>query len=121
MQNLSTFITNLFFSVPEVSRYLIVFVTSFIEGMPVIGAVLPGGTIALLIGSLSAKEFVSPILAVFIIALGTFSGDMLGFAIGRRYRESSWLKKIIFYNQVLLKWNLIEKLMTMQMKKRNNK
>ncbi len=109
MSQISIYLTNLFFSVPEITRYLIVFITSFIEGMPFIGAILPGGTIALLVGTLSAQDFINPLFAVFLIAVGTFLGDMLGFLIGRKYRHASFFKKIVFHEKHQKSWDLFDR------------
>lgn len=109
MQQFSLYLTDLFFSVPEFLRYVFVFVTSFIEGMPILGSILPGGTIALLIGSLSAQNFINPLFAVLIIAVGTFLGDMLGFIIGRKYKEASWLKRIVFHEKHQKSWDLFDR------------
>jgi membrane protein DedA with SNARE-associated domain len=106
---MSLYLTDLFFSVPETLRYVLIFVSSFFEGIPIIGAMLPGGTIALLVGSLSAEAFVHPLLAVLFIALGTFIGDMCGFMIGRRYRSHRWMKRIVEHEKHQKSWDLFDR------------
>jgi membrane-associated protein len=77
--------------------------------MPFIGAILPGGTIALLVGSLSAKDFINPLFAVLLIATGTFVGDMLGFLIGKKYRHTSFFKKVVFNEKHQKSWDLFDR------------
>ena len=77
--------------------------------MPIIGSILPGGTIALLIGSFSATGLISPLYAVCIIALGTFLGDMIGFLIGRKYKNAPWLKKIVFHEKHQKSWDIFDR------------
>jgi membrane protein DedA with SNARE-associated domain len=95
MESLTHTLTALFYSVPETMRYVVIFLSSFIEGVPVIGSLFPGGTVALLIGSLSEGGFVNPLGAVAVIAIGTFAGDMIGFVAGRYFRHHRWLKTFI--------------------------
>jgi membrane protein DedA with SNARE-associated domain len=61
------------------------------------------------VGSLSAKDFINPLFAVLIIAIGTFLGDMLGFYIGRKYKNTTWLKKIIFHEKHQKSWDLFDR------------
>jgi membrane-associated protein len=77
--------------------------------MPFIGAILPGGTIALLIGSLSSQSFINPIVGVLIIAVGTFAGDMVGFLIGRKYRHTAFFKRIVFNEKYQKSWDLFDR------------
>lgn len=77
--------------------------------MPVLGTFLPGGTIAVIVGGLSAEGFVNPILTVFFIAVGTFLGDMSGFLIGRKYKDRSWVKKLIFKEKHQKQWDLFDR------------
>lgn len=109
MQELTSFITEVFFSVPEMWRYVIIFGSSFIEGMPILGSVMPGGTVALLVGSLSAKAFINPSFAVVLIAVGTFTGDMAGFMIGRYYRNTPWLKRLVSHEGHQKSWDLFDR------------
>ncbi len=109
MQNIGPYIEHIFFSIPEFFRYMLVFITSVIEGMPVVGTFLPGGTIAVIVGGLSAEGFVNPIITVFIIAIGTFFGDMIGFLIGRKYKDTPWVKKLIFKEKHQKHWDLFDR------------
>lgn len=86
-----------------------IFLFSFAEGLPVIGSILPGGTIALLAGSLSAAGFFSPIVAFVIIALSSFAGDMTGFFAGKRFREARWLKRIVTHEKHQKSWDLFDR------------
>lgn len=109
MHAFSQQIVALFFSVPEFLRYIFIWIVAFIEGVPVIGSILPGGTIALLIGSLSAKAFINPLVAVLLIAVGTFVGDMVGFMIGRHYRNTPWLKRLVSHEKHQKSWDLFDR------------
>jgi membrane-associated protein len=86
-----------------------IFLFSFAEGLPVIGSILPGGTIALLAGSLSAAGFFSPVVAFVIIALSSFAGDMTGFFAGKRFRDAGWLKRIVTHEKHQKSWDLFDR------------
>jgi membrane protein DedA with SNARE-associated domain len=109
MHTIAESIRTIFFSLPEVGRYVFVFLVSVVEGFPVIGSILPGGTIALLVGSLSAEEFVIPWLAVLCIAVGTFLGDMAGFFVGKFYGKKEWVKKLVIKECHEKSWELFDR------------
>ena len=77
--------------------------------MPVVGTFLPGGTIAVIVGGLSAEGFVHPVITIFIIAVGTFLGDMIGFLIGRKYKDAPWVKKLVFKEKHQKHWDLFDR------------
>jgi|JI10StandDraft_1071094.scaffolds.fasta_scaffold36497_3 membrane protein DedA with SNARE-associated domain len=109
MESLTHTLTALFYSVPETMRYVVIFLSSFIEGVPVIGSLFPGGTVALLIGSLSEGGFVNPLGAVAVIAIGTFAGDMIGFVAGRYFRHHRWLKTFIESEKHKKGWDIFDR------------
>lgn len=109
MESITETLTALFYSVPEAVRYVLIFFSSFIEGVPVIGSLFPGGTVALLIGSLSEGGFVHPLLAVGVITVGTFTGDMVGFMAGRHFRHYPWLKKFIESEKNQKGWDIFDR------------
>jgi len=85
------------------------FILAFGEGLPIIGSFLPGGTIAILIGSLSQEGFINPILAVNILALGSFTGDLVGFFAGRKLLHITWVHKIVYHEKHQSKWDLFDR------------
>jgi membrane protein DedA with SNARE-associated domain len=109
MEHLIPKLTDLFYAAPEFLRYVLIFLSSFIEGVPVIGSVFPGGTVALLIGSLSEGGFIRPLIAVLIITIGTFSGDMIGFAAGRHLKGHRWLKRFMEHEKHQKGWDIFDR------------
>lgn len=109
MHAIAESIRTTFFLLPEAGRYLFIFIVSVVEGFPVIGSILPGGTIALLVGSLSTEQFVIPWLAVVSIAVGTFLGDMAGFFIGKFYGKKEWVRKLVIKERHEKSWELFDR------------
>lgn len=76
--------------------YSVLFVVSFLEGMPIIGSIFAGGAIVIGIGTLAAVGIINPILGIIIAALGSWFGDLVGFFILRHYgHRIPFLKKLI--------------------------
>lgn len=96
-------------TVPLFWQLFILFLFSYSEGLPVIGSVLPGGTIALFAGSLSASGIIPPVTAVLIISGGSFLGDMTGFLIGKKFKHSKWIKKIVLHEKHQKSWDLFDR------------
>lgn len=109
MEFFSTWMTDVFFGVVPVIRALLIFLFSYGEGLPVVGSLLPGGTIALLVGSLSESGFINPLFAIGIIAFGSFLGDITGFFIGRKYKHARWLRKLIDHEKHQNKWDIFDR------------
>lgn len=109
MEQLSVYLEQLFFSVTPVLRFVLIFVSSFAEGLPVIGSILPGGTIALLVGTLARDGFISIPLAISTIAAGGFLGDMTGYYIGRRFKHAKWLHALVAQEQHQSKWDVFDR------------
>jgi membrane-associated protein len=109
MEFITETLTTTFYSVPESVRYILIFFSSFIEGVPVIGSLFPGGTVALLIGSLSEGGFVQPLGAVVVITIGTFAGDMVGFVAGRHFKHHPWLKTFIESEKNKKGWDIFDR------------
>lgn len=109
MQLFTETLANMFYTVPEPVRYVLIFFSSFIEGIPVVGSIFPGGTVALLIGSLSEGGFVAPLLAVILIAIGTFAGDMIGYAAGRYLKDHRWLKRFVENEKHQKGWDIFDR------------
>ncbi len=82
---------------------------SYAEGLPIIGSILPGGTVALLAGSLSVTGVFSPYLAFVVIAVSSFFGDMTGFFLGKKFKEKLWIKKIVNSEKHQKSWDLFDR------------
>lgn len=109
MEQLSISLEQLFFSVSPVLRLVIVFLSSFAEGLPVIGSILPGGTIALLVGTLSRDGFISLWWAITLIGFGGFLGDSAGYFLGRRFKDAKWLRKLVGQERHQSSWDVFDR------------
>lgn len=109
MEALNETIIEFFLSLQDTMRYVFIFIMAFGEGLPVIGSFLPGGTIALLIGSLSEEGFINPWLAVHIIAIGSLVGDLIGFFFGRYLLHVPWVNKMVYHEKHQKKWDLFDR------------
>jgi len=95
MENLSTIITQSILSFSSNIQILLLFLFSYGEGLPVIGTILPGGTIAILAGSLSENGVFSIQTALIAVIVGSFLGDVSGFLLGRKSRKIGFVKKLV--------------------------
>ena len=109
MEFITSTVTDIFFSVSPAWRIILVFLSAFAEGLPVVGTILPGGTIALLVGSLSETGFISPLTAVAVIAVGSFLGDSTGFFIGKYFKHIRWIKKLVSHEKHQTSWELFDR------------
>jgi membrane protein DedA with SNARE-associated domain len=109
MESLTMNLEQLFFSASPTLRLVIIFISSFAEGLPVIGSILPGGTIALLVGTLAKEGFVSLWLAILLIGIGGFIGDSAGYFIGRKYKDKKWLRHIVAQEKHQTKWDVFDR------------
>lgn len=109
MGNISTLILEYVQTVPASWQLFLLFLSSFAEGLPVIGSVLPGGTIAIFSGSLVAQGLLPPVLTTVIVTIASFLGDMLGFFIGKRFKNARWLKRILNNEKHQKKWDLFDR------------
>ena len=109
MDSFSQFVIVALSSVPLFWRLAVLFFFSFAEGLPIIGSILPGGTIAILAGSLSTEGLIRPITAVALIAGSSFLGDMTGFLLGKRFRNLPWIQKIITHEKHQRSWDLFDR------------
>jgi membrane protein DedA with SNARE-associated domain len=109
MDIFSNFVFDLLSSIPVYMQIISIAFFSYAEGVPVIGSILPGGTIALLAGSLSASGIFSPLLAFLVISIFSFLGDMTGFYMGSRFKEHKFIKKIIEHEKHQKSWDLFDR------------
>jgi membrane-associated protein len=82
---------------------------SFTEGVPVLGSLLPGGTIAVLAGSVSATGFIDPRIACAVIAIGGWLGDMAGFYMGRYLRHWRIVQRILESEKFKNSWDFFDR------------
>jgi membrane protein DedA with SNARE-associated domain/membrane-associated phospholipid phosphatase len=65
--------------------YLLVLVTSFMEGLPLLGVFSPGGVAVAIAGFLAKIGNLNFFTALFVSTIAAFSGDLFGFALGQKY------------------------------------
>jgi membrane-associated protein len=81
----SAFVESVLGSVPTWVLYLTVFALPFLEASVFLGFVIPGET-ALVFGGVLASQGKVSLAGVLLLAIaGAISGDMVGYAVGRRY------------------------------------
>jgi len=109
MDQFSAFVLDTLTNIPPVLQIISIFIFSYTEGLPVIGSILPGGTIALLAGSLSAKGILNPFTAFIVIAIGSFLGDMSGFFLGKKFKNHKFIKSITSHEKHQNSWDLFDR------------
>ena len=109
MNYISDIIINTLINTSSELQLFLIFLFAFLEGLPVVGSILPGGTIAVFAGSLSASGVFSPIAACILIGIGSFVGDMTGFFLGSRFTNTKIIKKIINEEKHQKMWDLFDK------------
>lgn len=65
--------------------YGVALLAAFLESAPAVGLLVPGQTILFGAGFLSGQGRLDPFLLVGLVCIGGFSGDTLGFVLGRRW------------------------------------
>lgn len=96
-------------TVPTVTQVLLIGFFSFSEGLPVIGSILPGGTIAILAGSLSAGSVLGSFGTAALVSFASFLGDMVGFAFVKKYRHLPWIQKMVTHEKHQKSWDLFDR------------
>lgn len=102
-------IANTLFSLSPLVRDILIFVMSYAEGLPVIGTIVPGGTVAIIIGSLAEEGFIKPWVAINLIAVGSFLGDVTGFVFGKYLRKFKVVKKFLENEHHEKKWDVFDR------------
>lgn len=109
MQAIHDFVSHALFTLSPLLRDILIFIVSYLEGLPVIGSILPGGTVALVVGSLTQEGYLAPLLAVNLIALGSFLGDITGFYVGPKLLTYPWFKKFVQKEEHQKHWDLFDR------------
>ncbi len=109
MEAFSISITQFLLTVPVSVQFFMLSLFSFTEGLPVIGTVLPGGTIAIFAGTLVQEGLLSPVTTSLVIALSSFFGEMTGFLISKKFRHLRWIRAIVENEKHQRKWDLFDR------------
>lgn len=109
MNSVSEIILNYIISIPPYVQLFIISFFSFAEGLPIVGSILPGGTIAILAGTLVEKGLLTPFFTVLIIGFSSFSGDMVGFFLGKKFKHLNWIRKIVENEKHQKSWDFFDK------------
>lgn len=109
MEAISTLITSSLSNVSPVLQLFFVGVFSFAEGLPIIGSILPGGTIAIFAGTLAEKGLLNPIITSIVIGFSSFFGDMTGFLIGKKFKHKKWIRNIVHNEKHKKAWDLFDR------------
>ncbi len=109
MENFSSTIIQFLIAVPTSTQYFVLFLFSFAEGMPIIGSILPGGTIAIFAGTLVQQGLLSPVLTSLVIGLSSFLGDMTGFLIGKKFKHLRFIRSIVENEKHQKTWDLFDR------------
>lgn len=95
--------------IPVGMQLLVLFVFSFAEGLPVIGSILPGGTIAIFAGTLVEQGVLGSISTVLVIACSSFLGDMTGFLLGKKFKHLQWVRSVTQNEKHQKTWDLFDR------------
>jgi membrane protein DedA with SNARE-associated domain len=109
MGNLELFIHDGLFQMAPLVRNIVIFALSYAEGLPIIGSIVLGGTVAILIGTLSEQGFIQPLLAVNLIAIGSFLGDITGFVFGKQLRRLPIVRRLVEDEKHQKHWELFDR------------
>jgi membrane protein DedA with SNARE-associated domain/membrane-associated phospholipid phosphatase len=95
---ISNFINNLLPSIAHfhIGGYWIAFFAALLETTIGIGLILPGSTIILLLGGLSARGYLDTGDLLWFAVFGAIMGDNLNYYIGRKY-GARWLEKSCWF------------------------
>jgi membrane-associated protein len=109
MESFNELFSNILFSLGPIAREVFIFFLGYIEGLPIIGSLVPGGTMAILIGTLSKDGYIAPLLAINLIALGSFLGDLTGFVFGKQLRKLDYVKRMMENEKNKKHWDLFDR------------
>lgn len=109
MQQFHDIFSAILFSLGPIAREIFIFFLGYVEGLPIIGSIVPGGTMAILIGTLSRDGYINIFLAINLLALGSFLGDLTGFVFGKQLRKLDYVKKVIESEKNKKHWELFDR------------
>jgi membrane-associated protein len=109
MQNLHEFITSNLTSLPTLALNFFIFLLAYIESLPVVTLFFPGMMAALIIGGLTQTGGISPIIAINLIAIGSFLGDLTSLYCGPHLLKLPWFKKFVEHEKYQKHWHLFDK------------
>lgn len=109
MENLSETITSAILGFAPNAQILMLFLFSYGEGLPIVGTILPGGTIAILAGSLSQNRVFPAHVALLAVIIGSFLGDITGFMLGRKSRKIGFVKRLIEKESWQKNWEIFDR------------
>jgi undecaprenyl-diphosphatase len=69
----------------EHGGYFFLFITTILEGVPIIGQFVPGHTIVILSGFLAKLQILSIVKVSLIVIMAAMVGDIIGFYLGKKY------------------------------------
>lgn len=93
-------------AIVEHGGYVFLFISTIVEGVPIIGQFVPGHTIVIISGFLSKLHILNPLIVFVVVIIGAMIGDFIGFFLGRKYGFSFLIRFGKFF---FLKEEYIEK------------
>ena len=72
-------------SIVENGGYFLLFVTSIVEGIPILGQFVPGQTIVIISGFLAKLDILNLMIIIPVVIMGAMIGDISGFFLGKKY------------------------------------
>ncbi|MEY2671968.1 MAG: hypothetical protein RL687_385 [Candidatus Parcubacteria bacterium] len=109
MNSISEIIISSISSIPASIQLFVISLFSFAEGLPIVGSILPGGTIAILAGTLVEKGLLTPLLTVVVIGMSSFIGDMTGFFIGKKFKHLKWVRNLVDNEKHQKSWDFFDR------------
>ncbi len=76
---------NNFQAIIEHGGYTILFIASILEGVPLIGSLIPGHTAVILSGFLIKIGIMNWIIVIFLVIIGAMTGDLIGYFLGKKF------------------------------------
>ncbi len=89
-------------------KYPVILLSGLIEGTPILGSAFPGGTISLLIGTYVQTGLFNPWIAMTLLVLGNFVGDMIGYWAGRLGQRIPIVRRTIEKEKLGEAWRIFE-------------
>ncbi len=69
----------------EHGGYTILFVTTVLEGIPIVGSLVPGHTVVILSGLLAKLGILNLGFVLALVTIAALLGDIIGFMLGKKY------------------------------------